>query len=564
MLVGLSIRNVVLIEALDLEFGPGLWALTGETGAGKSILLDALGLATGARAERSLVRQGAKEAAAAAAFSLPRGHPVWAGLSADGLGEGPELILRRTLAADGRSRAFVNDQPVGIAKLREIGESLLEVHGQHDDRLLLNSSVHREFLDAFAGLTRDAAAVALAYEAMRGARARLEAERGADRASREAEEYVRHALAELVELKPQENEEERLALERAAMMNAEKIADDLREAHGALAGEDGFDRRLGAALRRLERARDKAPGVLDAVLAALDRALGEANEARAGLERAMSALDVDGTKLEAVEERLFALRAAARKYRVEVARLPAVIDDLAGRLRRLESRKGALEALERAAREAEVGYFDAALALSDKRAKAARRLDKAVTGELAPLKLDKAIFRVEVERLDADKAGPHGLDRVSYRIATNPGAPLGPLTEIASGGELARFVLALRVALLKRGTAATTIFDEVDRGVGGAVADAVGERLARLAQEGQVLVVTHSPQVAARAEHHLRVEKETVGKKTTTRVTRLDAGTRREEIARMLSAARVTEEARAAAARLLGQSKSLRKTGTTG
>lgn len=564
MLLGLSIRDVVLIDRLDLEFGPGLWALTGETGAGKSILLDALSLATGARADRSLVRAGQAQASVTAEFEVSLDHQVWRIMSANGLGEGPELILRRLVAADGRSRAFINDQPVSVATLQQIGERLLEIHGQHDDRVLLNPAVHREFLDSFGALEKIVGQVGVAYDLMTQSNDRLKAEREMTRNSDADALYLRHAIEELGNLSPQDNEEEALALERATFMNAEKISRDMVEARAALTDDRGLDSRLNGALKSLERAAAKVPGVLDNIVAALDRALVETNEAQASLEAAINALEFDDGKLEQAEERLFALRAAARKYSVDVNGLAAVRKDFEAQLSRLDNRQDHLAQLEKDAVRKHQAFLQAAMGLSAKRHKAAKKLDAAVAMELPPLKLEKAVFHVAIESVDSDKAGPYGIDRVRYQVSTNPGTPSGPLTQIASGGELARFVLALKVALARRGTTPTMIFDEVDRGVGGAVADAVGERLARLSHDAQVLMVTHSPQVAARAHHHLRVEKRTESNTAITEVHRLNHDQRTEEIARMLSAAQITDEARSAAARLLSHTSVLDKTGTTG
>lgn len=564
MLLGLSIRDVVLIERLDLEFGPGLWVLTGETGAGKSILLDALSLATGARADRSLIRAGQAQASVTAEFEVSLDHQVWRIMSTNGLGEGPELILRRLVSADGRSRAFINDQPVSVATLQEIGELLLEVHGQHDDRVLLNPAVHREFLDSFGALEKTVAQVGVAYGLMTQSNDRLKAEREMTRNTDADALYLRHAIEELGNLSLQDNEEEALALERATLMNAEKISRDLAEARAALTDDRGLDSRLNGALKSLERASAKVPGVLDNIVAALDRALVETNEARVSIEAVINTLEFDDHKLEQAEERLFALRAAARKYNIDVNGLAAVRRDFEAQLSRLDNRRDHLAQLEKDAVRKHQAFLQAAKGLSAKRRKAAKKLDIAVAMELPPLKLEKAVFNVAVESVDSDKAGPYGIDRVRYLVSTNPGTPSGPLTQIASGGELARFVLALKVALARRGTTPTMIFDEVDRGVGGAVADAVGERLARLSHDAQVLMVTHSPQVAARAHHHLRVEKRTESNTAITDVHRLTHDQRIEEIARMLSAAQITDEARSAAVRLLSHTSALDKTGTAG
>lgn len=553
MLASVTIRNVVLIDSLTLEFRPGLCALTGETGAGKSILLDALGLATGARADRGLIRHGAEEASVTAEFSLTTGHPAFLLLAEAGIAQAePALILRRHLARDGRGRAFVNDQPVSVAFLQALGEALLEIHGQHDDRGLINPAGHRALLDEFGGLTGEVRAVAGAHAAWRAATEALDKRRTQLHQARAEADYLAHALGELSALAPQEGEEAALASERALMMNAGRIAADLQEAADALTGDGGMEGRLSAALRRLERAAGHAGGRLDAALAALERAQLEAGEARQAVEAALDGLEFEPRRLEEFEERLFALRAQARKHNVPADDLPRLRADIAGKLDALQKGEEGLAELEAGAEAARRAFEAAARTLSEKRAVAAARLDRDVARELKPLKLEKAAFRTAIDALPAERWGPEGMDRVRFEVATNPGAPFGDLKQIASGGELARFILALKVALAGQGSAGTLIFDEVDRGVGGAVADAVGERLARLASSGaQVLVVTHSPQVAARAAHHWRIAKSEKKGRMVTSVAALDAAERLEEVARMLAAAEVTDEARAAAARLL-------------
>jgi len=552
MLTSLSIRDFVLIERLDLEFGPGLSVLTGETGAGKSILLDALGLAVGGRAERGFLRTGAAQTSVTAVFDPPAKHPVRAALTGNGLEGDGALIFRRAVTPDGRSRAFINDQPVSIGLLREAGAMLLEIHGQHDDRGLLDAAGHRALLDAFGGLDETVANVATAWRTAAAAEdaARVEAEAQA-RAAQDFE-YLKHMAEELRALDPQAGEEVELANTRAAMMAGEKIASDLSEAVEALSGQGGVEARMSLALRRLTRAQSVARGRLEAAVAALDRALIEAGEARAAVEAAAKGLAFDAAALDRAETRLFALRAAARKYGGACDALPAKLGDAETRIAALASAQSRAAELERAKAEARKAYDKAANVLSAARKKAAGGLDARVTKELAPLKLEHALFRTQIDRLMPDAGGPAGQDRVEFMVATNPGAPFGALTRIASGGELARFILALKVALADEGSASSLIFDEVDRGVGGAVADAVGERLARLAKGEQVLVVTHSPQVAARATHHFRIAKAMTAGAMTTRVETLDAGGRREEIARMLAGAKVTDEARAAADRLIG------------
>jgi DNA repair protein RecN (Recombination protein N) len=564
MLIGLGVRDVVLIERLDLAFGPGLTALTGETGAGKSIILDALGLATGRRADAGLVRRGADQASATAIFAPGTGHAVWSLLEERGLDYTPDedLVLRRTLSADGRSRAFVNDQPATVAVLRDLAALLLEVHGQHETVGLLDAATHRPLLDAFGALSAELAATGEAWSAWRATRER--AQSLADAAGRSAEEAAELSarLAELDRLDPREDEETELADERALLGAAEKtIADIAAAAEGFGAG--GLAHRLGASLRALERARERAVAAgadpesravlrIAEAVAAAERALSEATEAEAAVDAAAQAFDFEPDRLEKVEERLFDLRAAARKLGVAVAALPAARIEIAERLRAIEGGEEALAEAKAAAAKARETYAAAATALTAARKAAGDRLAAAVAAELAPLKLEKARFRVAVDPLADDRAGPSGADRVQFEIATNPGAPFGPLGDIASGGELARLALALKVALASRGEEAPVmIFDEVDQGVGGAVADAVGLRLKRLAAGAQVLVVTHSPQIAARADSHWRVIKLGEGDRVRTDVEVLQPKDREEEIARMLSGAEITEAARAAARALM-------------
>ncbi len=558
MLTGLAIRDVVLIDALDLQFPRGLCALTGETGAGKSILLDALGLGLGARADAKLVRHGREQAAVAVHFDVQPGHPALdvlreQGLDADAQGG---LLLRRIVTADGRSRAFVNDQPVSVSLLRKLGEMLVEIHGQFDNQRLLDPGSHRALLDAYGGLTAEGEACAGAWRAWRAAAdARAGAEADLEQARRD-EDFIRHALEELGHLAPRQGEESDLAQRRALLMNAEKLSQAIDEAARELAGgttRGGIDA-LRAALRGLQRVAAKAEGRLDAAMAALDRALSDAMEAHALLEKTLSDADLDPRQLEGIEERLFALRAQSRKHGVPVDDLARLHDDLARRVSGLEDSEAVLADLRRDEAAAEKRYREAAAALSERRNAIARQLDRAVARELAPLRLGKAHFVTRLEGLALEECGPHGCDRISFEVATNPGVPPGPLGRIASGGELARFTLALKVVLAAADPVPTLIFDEVDSGVGGAVAAAVGERLARLADDVQVLVVTHSPQVAARAGHHWRITKSSAGVGMRTKVEVLDAPGRTEEIARMLAGAQVTEEARAAAASLLSDS----------
>ena len=565
MLIGLGIRDVVLIDTLDLSIGPGLTALTGETGGGKSIILDALGLATGARADAGLVRQGRPQASASAFFAPARDHPVWAYLDDKGLTHEPDedLVLRRQLSADGRSRAFVNDQPASVGVLRELGAMLLEVHGQHETVGLLDARTHRPLLDAFGGLASETGAVAATWKAWREAAARAEVLRDQSRRAAVETEEQTLRLQELDRLEPREGEEGGLAETRALLGSAEKALADISSARDAMGG-DGLTARLGQALRALERARERtrqagaseeAPAsrrIQDAA-GAVERALAEASEASAAIDAAAEAFEIEPGQLEKAEERLFALRAMARKLGVAVEALPGERVRLAQALRGVETAAEDLQAAEAEAAAAGAAYLAAAQGLTAARTIAGHHLARAVEAELAPLKLDKARFRVGLEPLSEAQAGAGGMDRITFEIATNPGAPFGGLGDIASGGELARFALALKAALAGRGEGPSPvmIFDEVDQGVGGAVADAVGLRLKRLAETAQVLVVTHSPQVAARADAHWRVAKAGDGERVKTTVDSLDPPDREEEIARMLAGAEVTDAARAAARALM-------------
>lgn len=550
MLSALSIRDVVLIEALDLDFGPGLGALTGETGAGKSILLDALGLALGARADSGLVRNGAQQAVVTASFDLPDDHEAAELLVENGLEAEPgePLVIRRIVKADGGSRATVNGQPASAALLKKLAPHLVEIHGQHDDRGLLNPRGHRALLDAFGRI--DTQTAANAHRAWRAAEERLAgAVADLENAARDRE-WLEHAVAELNALAAEAGEEEALSTARADMQKGARLAEDLEAVTGHLDGSEGGAAQLRQAARRLDRIAGEHPLLAEA-LEALDRAVIEAGEAEDRLTAAKEALAFDPDRLEEAETRLFELRAMARKHRVEPDALPALAAELSERLERIEAGGEGIARLEAEAAAARAAYLDAATALTEARRTAAARLDAAVAAELPPLKLDAARFRTAVEPLAEAQWGPAGRDRVEFEISTNPGAPFAPLVKIASGGELSRFILALKVALAEEGAARTMIFDEIDRGVGGAVASAIGERLARLAARAQLLVVTHSPQVAARANAHWLIAKSHDGTVTRTGVTALDAADRREEIARMLSGAAVTDEARAQAARLL-------------
>ncbi len=549
MLTSLSIRDVVLIEALNLEFRRGLGVLTGETGAGKSILLDSLGLALGERGEAGLVRRGAAQAVVSATFEVADDHPARAVLEDNGLDGGDAIILRRIVKADGGSRAFVNDQPVGVALLREIGVQLVEIHGQHDERGLLNPKGHRALLDLFGRI--DTAPTASAWQQWRDAEAALADARATLEAGLRDRDWLTHAVAELRAAKPLPGEESALAEERATMLKGQRIAEDLQAVEALVTGSDGGLAQLRQAARRLERLAPEL-GLLGEALAALDRALNEAGEAEDRLAAAGEALAYDPARLDAAETRLFELRALARKHRVEVDALAALAAEMEAQAEAIEAGEERLAGLERAVAAARARYEAASEALSESRRVAATRLDAAVAGELAPLKLDVARFRTVIDALGEAQWSAAGRDRVEFEISTNPGAPFAPLLKIASGGELSRFILALKVALAEAGSAGTMIFDEIDRGVGGAVASAIGERLARLADGGQVLVVTHSPQVAARGSHQWRIAKSSNGDVTRTDVVALSEAERREEIARMLSGAIVTDEARAQASRLLG------------
>jgi DNA repair protein RecN (Recombination protein N) len=547
MLRQLAIHNIVLIERLELEFEPGLGVLTGETGAGKSILLDALGLALGARADTGLVRAGQDSASVSAELQLPGNHPAVDFLDQQDFSveAGEPLIVRRTLKSDGGSRAFVGGATVPAGLLRDVGALAVEIHGQHDDRGLLNPKGHRALLDAFGKL--DAAPVERAWAEVTRIEVQLLEARSAAAAAERDREWLEHASGEIEALAPEEGEETRLAQERAAMQAGLKAGESLTGLDELLGGSEGALAQLRQAARRIERGTAGHPLLAEA-LASLDRALIEASEAEDRIARAAEAMTVDPARLEQAEARLFDIRGLARKHRVEPDQLAALGQQMREQLAAIQAGGEHIAELDRQLVMARETYAAAAGIVTQERRGAAARLDAAVASELAPLKLDAARFRTAIA---AAEPGPSGTDRVEFEVSTNPGAPFGPLTRIASGGELSRFILALKVALAEAGSAATMIFDEVDRGVGGAVASAIGERLARLAQQSQVLVVTHSPQVAARASHHYRIEKSHGPDGTRTSVRKLSAEERQEEIARMLSGASVTDEARAQASRLL-------------
>jgi DNA repair protein RecN (Recombination protein N) len=550
MLARLSIRDIVLIERLDIDFGSGLAALTGETGAGKSILLDAFALALGARGDVALVRESAEQGQVIATFEIAKDHPARRVLAENDLASEDDVIVRRVQFADGRTRAFVNDQPVSVQILRALGVALVEIHGQHDDRAFVEASTHRALIDAFGGIEADAAAVRRLWNERREHEAAVATHRAeVERARREAE-WLRHAVDELGKLAPEAGEETSLADRRAAMMQAEKAAEDLRATQEAVSGPQSAVPPLATAVRRLERRATQAPALIEPIVRAIDSALNALDEARLHLEHALRVAHYDPLELERIEERLFALRAAGRKYNAPVDELAALRSRYAGDLALIDAGADRLTALEAEAQATAARYREAAQALSAGRRRAAQKIDKAVNAELKPLKLERAQFSTQI---DSEDEGPEGLDRMEFWVRTNPGTRPGPLMKVASGGELARFLLALKVVLADRGSAPTLVFDEIDTGVGGATADAIGLRLARLSSGVQVIAVTHAPQVAARADRHYLITKDALakGKRVATRVVELEAEHRREEVARMLAGAEITAEARAAAERLI-------------
>ena len=549
MLAQLSIRNIVLIDRLDLRFEPGLSVLTGETGAGKSILLDAFALAIGARGDGALVRHGESQGQVTAIFDVPLGHPARTIAAAADLDVEGELILRRVQLADGRTRALVNDQPASVQLLREIGATLVEIHGQHADRAMIDPTTHRAILDSHGRLTAEVEAVSATARQFRDARA---ASRDAeDRLAqlRKEQDFLAHAVEELTTLAPEAGEEAALTERRQLMQQAEKVSQDLIDAREAVAAPVGS---ISAAVRKLERRAAMAGPLVGRPVAALDAVLTALDEAEAALDEAQRAAEFDPGELERSEERLFKLRAASRKYAVAADDLAALRDRFAADHAAIEAGEGEVAKLAAAVTEAEADYVAAAGRLSAARRKAAAKLDRAVAAELGPLKLGRARFLTKIET-DETARDPGGFDRVEFWVETNPGTRPGPLMKVASGGELSRFILALKVVLADRGSAPTLVFDEVDTGVGGAVSDAIGQRLARLAERVQVMAVTHAPQVAARAASHLLIAKDGTakGSRVATSVALLAPGPRQEEIARMLAGASVTDEARAAAARLI-------------
>lgn len=552
MLASLSIRDVVLIDRLDLDLGSGLAVLTGETGAGKSILLDALGLALGARGDSGLVRAGATQASVTAVFELPSGHAVWAVLDEQAIPVEAPLTLRRVVTADGRSRAWINDRAVGVTLLRQIGDYLVEIHGQHDQHGLLDPRTHRDVLDQFGGHDALRAATARAFREMQTADAARDRAEAEAEAVRREEDHLRTSLADLVKLKPEPGEEADLVARRQRLQNADRVVSALNAALDALNGEPGLEMRLldaDRALQRLPEA-DTEPRVAQ-LRAGLERASIEIGEGVAAIERLMADLDLGEDSLEAVEDRLYALRAAARRHQVTTEDLPELSRHLRERLDLIDGGTGGVAKLAAAATAARAAYKTAAAALSTARRGAADALVTAISAELVPLRMGRVELAVAFDPLPEGSWGPEGTERCQFMVRTNPGAPAGPLARVASGGELSRLMLALKVVLARTASAGTLVFDEVDSGIGGAVADAVGERLQRLGGHAQVLVVTHNPQVAARGDLHLRVAKRVEDGQTLTEVRALDATERREEVARMLSGAELTAEARAAADRLM-------------
>jgi DNA repair protein RecN (Recombination protein N) len=561
MLLGLSIRDFVLIEKLDLAFpappkpgaAQGLGVLTGETGAGKSILLDAFSLALGGRAGSGIVRPGAAQATIGAEFSLADDHPAHDVLAEQGIAdEGATLLLRRIVGADGRGRAFVNDQPASVGLLKRLGETLVEIQGQFEQHGLLVPVNHRATLDAFGNLRAETDAASAAWHSWRTAEQAREAAAEAYEQARREEEYLRHAVAELEKLAPQSDDEEQLTAERQLLRSGAAVGEAVVAALAELERDKGgVATQLRHAHRAIERQAPSAAGRLDAALASLERALSEATEAVAQLEQARDALDADPARLEKIEERLFALRSAARKHGTTVVGLAGLRERMAGQLAALDDGEARQKALAAEARRAREAFVTAAQALSGARAKAAAKLDKTVSAELPPLKLERAKFVTSLQAQQEKDWGAHGTDRVEFLVATNPGMAPGPIGKIASGGELSRFMLGLKLALARVGDARTLVFDEVDSGIGGATAAAVGERLRRLARHLQVLVVTHSPQVAALADHHWLIRKATTRARAATEIVALDSKARLEEVARMLSGAAITDAARAAAKQLM-------------
>lgn len=550
MLSRLSIRDIVLIEKLDIDFSAGLSVLTGETGAGKSILLDALSLALGARGDASLVRHGAAQGQVIAVFDVPRNHPARLLLANNAIEDDGDIILRRVQTADGRTRVFVNDQPSSVTLMRDVGHALVEIHGQHDERALVDPGAHRELLDSFGGHLGAVRATGEAWRYWRGCEHDLAKHRAKVEAAAREADYLRAAVAELTKLDPQPGEETELAELRATMMRAEKIASEIHEAQDVLSGPSSPLPQLASLLRRLQRKVTEAPGLLDDVVKSLDEAMLSLDAAQSGVEAALRATEYDPQRLEKAEERLFSLRAASRKHSVAVDDLAQLRDTMAADLADLDAGEERLHGLEKQAAAAREAYDISAAQLSSLRHAAAIGLTKAVMAELPALKLERAEFIVEMTSA-AESRMEEGIDQVEFWVRTNPGTRPGPMMKVASGGELSRFLLALKVALADRGSAPTLVFDEIDTGVGGAVADAIGQRLARLSKRVQVLSVTHAPQVAARAATHFLISKSGGADRVATGIAEMDRAARQEEIARMLAGATITDEARAAAERLL-------------
>lgn len=552
MLTDLSIRDIVLIDKLTLSFSEGLNVLTGETGAGKSILLDSLGLALGARADRALVRSGQDKGSVSAVFSVPENHAACQILADSGVDVAAgELVLRRQITADGRSKAWVNDEPVSQGALAKVAHLLVEIHGQHDDRGLLDSNAHRDLLDAFAGAGDLRASVASSFHTLKQAksdRADLEAKM---RKASEDEDYIRHALEELAALAPAAGEEQELADKRTLMMQGEKAAEELAEFQETLFSGEGVDARVRGVLRRMVRQGEELATVLQPATEALDRAAEELAIADQELARVLDGLSFNPNELEQVEERLFEYRRLARKHNCQPEDLIALQAQLQSQLDSIDQGEEALAAATAAVEKARVSLIAAVEKLSKKRRATAGQLDDLVNQELQPLKLEKATFRTTIEAIDEEHWNEFGAEKVTFEVKTNAGSAFGPMVKVASGGELARFILALKVVLSKNSKPATMVFDEVDRGIGGATASAVGERLKRLSDGSQLLVVTHSPQVAAQGDIQFQISKSDIGEQTKTDVVELTAERRLEEIARMLAGAEVTEAARAAAGQLL-------------
>ncbi len=553
MLIQLSIRDIVLIERLDLAFEAGLSVLTGETGAGKSILLDSLSLALGGRGDGGLVRHGEDKGQVTAVFDVGGNHSARKLLRENGIDDDGDLIFRRIQSSDGRTRASINDQPVSVQLMRQTGQLLVEIHGQHDDRALIDTDAHRMLLDAFAGLGDEVQAVSGLYKSWRDAERAFKTHRAKVEAAAREADYIRASVEELEALSPRDGEEDELAEKRSRMQKSERIAGDISEASEFLNGNASPVPLIASMVRRLERKSHEAPGLLEETVELLDQALNHLSNAQMEVEAALRRTEFDPRELERVEERLFALRAAGRKYSVPVTDLPALAEKMVADLADLDAGEERLGELEKLAAAGKAAFDGAAVALSEKRRHGAEALAAAVMAELPALKLERARFMVDVTS-DAEQAIAEGIDTVEFHVQTNPGTRPGPIMKVASGGELSRFLLALKVALADRGSAPTLVFDEIDTGVGGAVADAIGQRLKRLSSTVQVLSVTHAPQVAARAATHLLISKGPAGEgsdKIATRVATMEPEHRTEEIARMLAGASVTDEARAAAKSLL-------------